>query len=543
MKKYYEKNIKNNFINKHFIYLFVFLISLFVGGNSFSQNVNLFDVDEIEFVDKHIKNINPVAMEISDDTKSLIVVSNEYGKLKLLKYNCQTGNIVFAKNFNFDQFYDFRISPDNKNLLLINSNGILYYWPDFENTEKFYNISDRKISEFFFASNSLIAICYSGGKCAAFNIDTWDFIKTSFGDEVAISNMRDIRSKMIATMISPNNNYVIYFGNNSNRTDYGMWIKNNNVSYPPKMLLSMDDLGYGNHIRLISPDSKIIVYEKDNNIIIKNAKKVDVKYWYFCFELKYPLDPGDFSATHGWNNEAFQRKLNKGDYIIARVCNSKVHPITGTKLGAGDPKVWIQIIKIENNTLFCRINANVADKYSISEDDFIDKINGPYDSNGNVYDSRTNSQLKNCIGEEYKNYYYAPPPPPPPPSADGSTNDTEYVVEEYKIEISKSESPIFTVVEEMPSFIGGDSARIKFINDNLNYPLIAKENGIQGTVYLTFIVDVEGKPTDVRVLRGIGGGCDEEAIRIVKLMPAWNPGKQNGKTVNVQFNMPIRFTF
>ena len=94
----------------------------------------------------------------------------------------------------------------------------------------------------------------------------------------------------------------------------------------------------------------------------------------------------------------------------------------------------------------------------------------------------------------------------------------------------------------MPSFPGGDESRIKFLQENIKYPQMAKESGIQGTVYVTFVVEGSGKVADVKVLRGIGGGCDEEAVRVVKMMPHWNPGKQSGKSVRVQFNMPIKFT-
>jgi len=171
----------------------------------------------------------------------------------------------------------------------------------------------------------------------------------------------------------------------------------------------------------------------------------------------------------------------------------------------------------------------------------------------------------------------APPPPPPPPPAaleqkvkfvapivtteeveetqdifnqdDLSAKPIEAVAVEEEVAVVKEEvieveekKPIFTIVEEMPSFPGGDEPRVKFLRDNIVYPQMAKENNIQGTVYVSFVVDSKGKVTDVRLLRGIGGGCDEEAIRVVKLMPPWNPGKQNGKSVRVQFNMPIRFT-
>lgn len=105
-----------------------------------------------------------------------------------------------------------------------------------------------------------------------------------------------------------------------------------------------------------------------------------------------------------------------------------------------------------------------------------------------------------------------------------------------------AEAEIFTVVEESPGYPGGDEARIRFLTENIKYPQIARESSIQGTVYVTFVVEKGGNVTDVRVLRGIGGGCDEEAVRVIKAMPKWSPGKQRGKPVRVQFNMPIKFT-
>ena len=101
---------------------------------------------------------------------------------------------------------------------------------------------------------------------------------------------------------------------------------------------------------------------------------------------------------------------------------------------------------------------------------------------------------------------------------------------------------IFTIVEEMPSFSGGESNLVKFLSDNIRYPSRARENGISGTVFVTFIIGKDGKVTDAKVLRGIGGGCDEEALRVIGAMPTWRPGKQRGEPVSVQFNLPIRFT-
>ncbi len=118
------------------------------------------------------------------------------------------------------------------------------------------------------------------------------------------------------------------------------------------------------------------------------------------------------------------------------------------------------------------------------------------------------------------------PPPPPPP------------LENENIEIL----PALTIVEEMPQFPGGEEALYKYLVENLTYPQTAKEKGIQGKVWITFVVEKDGSITDVRIMRDIGGGCGEEAMRVVRNMPKWKPGKQNGVLVRVQFNLPVSFT-
>ena len=96
--------------------------------------------------------------------------------------------------------------------------------------------------------------------------------------------------------------------------------------------------------------------------------------------------------------------------------------------------------------------------------------------------------------------------------------------------------------EMMPEFPGGQIAFDEFLNRNLTYPTMAKENGIQGKVWIGFMVDKLGNISNVEVLKGIGGGCDEEAKRVVEMMPRWKPGTQDGKPVNVKFRFPINFT-
>ncbi len=185
------------------------------------------------------------------------------------------------------------------------------------------------------------------------------------------------------------------------------------------------------------------------------------------------------------------------------------------------------------------------------------------------------------VGVKFENLKQeeAPPPPPPPPPPEAMVEKVKFtapvVVEDTTIEVSmanmddlnkkvaeaptedvevemKDEGPrvietpvqaeIFTVVEEQPGYPGGEEARIGYLQQNIKYPEEAKELGIQGKVFVTFVVEVDGTISDVRVLRGIGGGCDEEAIRVVRSMPKWVPGKQRGVPVRVQFNLPIKFT-
>ena len=100
---------------------------------------------------------------------------------------------------------------------------------------------------------------------------------------------------------------------------------------------------------------------------------------------------------------------------------------------------------------------------------------------------------------------------------------------------------IFGMVEEMPSFPGGEVKLVEYIAKNLNYPQEAIEKGIEGRVFVGFIIDVDGSVTDVKLLRGIGGGCDEEAIRVIKSLPKWRPAKQNGVFSRVSYQIPVNF--
>ena len=124
--------------------------------------------------------------------------------------------------------------------------------------------------------------------------------------------------------------------------------------------------------------------------------------------------------------------------------------------------------------------------------------------------------------------------------SDESTVTQEYEYVEYVPE-EVVEEEIFVVVEESPEFPGGEESRLKFLTDNIQYPRIARDAGVEGRVIVGFVVEPDGRITNVKIIRGKVQSLDEEALRVTKMMPRWKPGKQRGKPVRVQFTMPITF--
>ena len=100
---------------------------------------------------------------------------------------------------------------------------------------------------------------------------------------------------------------------------------------------------------------------------------------------------------------------------------------------------------------------------------------------------------------------------------------------------------VFNMAEQMPSFVGDENALYTFLSKHIIYPLSAKENNVEGKVVVKFIVEKDGAVSNIEILRKLGFGCDEEVIRLIKSMPKWIPGKQNGKLVRVYFTLPIVF--
>ncbi len=200
-----------------------------------------------------------------------------------------------------------------------------------------------------------------------------------------------------------------------------------------------------------------------------------------------------------------------------------------------------------------------------------------------VFKEARSVNVEKNVGAEFanlnapKNEDAPPPPPPPPPEAMEQkikftapvvttdtvedkgmlnqddlnqkstttapiTEETDIVVEDKKTQVIEQAAPILLIVEVMPSFVGGEDALYKYLADNIKYPQVARETNISGTVVVQFVVETDGRISAVSLLKDIGGGCGEEALRVVKAMPKWNPGKQNGTAARVQYQLPVKFS-
>ncbi len=108
-------------------------------------------------------------------------------------------------------------------------------------------------------------------------------------------------------------------------------------------------------------------------------------------------------------------------------------------------------------------------------------------------------------------------------------------------EPKEEENKVFDVVEQMPSFPGGQGALMEYLSKNVKYPVVAQENGVQGRVVVSFVVERDGSVTDVQVVKSVDPSLDREAVRVISSMPKWIPGKQNGQAVRVKYNVPVSF--
>lgn len=238
--------------------------------------------------------------------------------------------------------------------------------------------------------------------------------------------------------------------------------------------------------------------------------KVGRKNWKETFDLsKYKADTANAALRYLWARE----RIKYLDFLVGEYANES-NPIAKTILELG-----LKYNLMTNYTSFIAI-----DEVVVNKDGKITTVKQPVPMPEGVSDAAIGYEMAELGAVNLK-----------------SAAALRHVVTVEIEEDEDEETAIFTIVENDPEFPGGMDALREFIQKNLQYPQLARENGIEGKVYVTFVVEPDGSITNIKVLRDIGGGCGAEAVRIVKLMPKWNPGTQRGKPVRVQFNLPIEF--
>ena len=190
-------------------------------------------------------------------------------------------------------------------------------------------------------------------------------------------------------------------------------------------------------------------------------------------------------------------------------------------------------------------------------------------SSSDVKVATADEGVQDIIAEEEITRQENTPPPPPPPAAPVVTDmlnvvDDDVELEQQDIvtsednaseaqtqtyvapvvqeeEEEESAQQIFTVVEKQPEYPGGTAELFKYLSKAIKYPVIAQENGIQGRVVCSFVVNRDGSIVDIQVMRGVDPSLDKEAVRVISEMPKWKPGEQRGKPVRVRFILPVQF--
>ncbi len=231
---------------------------------------------------------------------------------------------------------------------------------------------------------------------------------------------------------------------------------------------------------------------------------------YYSNSIDQPIVNGWYTSCKKDKTWSFFRKLN------------------GNNLWRNE--IWQQDVLIETDffytdgKLFKRNTVNAEGKISSSV---------YYDKDGAVLATMTEEMIRNSerLDSLPKNNQSSIPPPPPPPQP-GSTKPTSR---------DTSRSEVFTFAEQMPDFPGGINS---FIRENIRYPVIAKEAGISGTVYISFIINIYGEVTNVYCIKGVPNGkhLEAEAIRVIEMMSPFIPGTMGGKPVPIQMTMPVKYT-
>lgn len=282
----------------------------------------------------------------------------------------------------------------------------------------------------------------------------------------------------------------------------------------------------GDHLSF--PDSKAryigkkewILYNQECELYYKWANDTLTHFEIYKFSKPRSQVIGDLNSRYG-----------KGEYIGRGMLRKKTHT-----------KLWKEHLSMERNMQLYGMNA-----WSTSVDVYThESVKKLFETSSKI----VGQEFMNIIPASHQKYkdgiYWASDvedfeEDPEVDAYNDSLNETEKLHEDT-LQDAEEDEEVFMVVEEMPEFPGGDQELWNYIRNNITYPANAKENNIAGKVYVSFIVEKSGNVAHVEIVKGIDKDLDDEAIRVIKLLPRYNPGKKDGKPVRVKFTIPIKFT-
>jgi TonB family protein len=465
-------------------------------------------------------------------------------------YN-QDSLFEYGKYFNIGTFSHELAINNDESLLAVGGNG-----GGEEGIVNLFEISSGKqvtsfvvggyIRSMAFSPDGKLLLCGSEDFIKIYNLNTTELIKT-------------IKLESTITVISFSNNgqlLGIITSNDINIYDansFQLRFSKNNIS----------ERGDANVCMGFSPDGKffavgtmyrLLIFESSAGSIVASYNESNSLKGTFYTSISYS-PKGNYLAASTYTGGVIIYDLNSriSTPILKDYANSLSYNNDGNLLAIAADQKGAFVYNVKQGKMiksFSYIASDMADIKFSPQSNYLVMSKGGFaakslDGGAFLVTVSTKSNYKNIIDFNFQKIRYEslnePPPPPPPPDTDTPIPGVENILVESNVEVKHLPDEIFTVVEEQPSFPGGKDLLKKFIQTNLIFPENAKQNGIEGKVYVTFVVEKDGTITNVSVIRSLCSECDQEAINVVKKFPKWIPGKQGGINVRVQFNLPIPF--
>ncbi len=339
------------------------IILIFLTGISLiskSQSSTPFNITNLKFKDQKYKCVRPAAIKFSTDENFLYIGFNTANNFKFIKYDCEKAKIEYEYYYDVKNVNNFVISPDEANVVLFLPDG-MYYLPSFQSKNKVYKMASAgNLSGTGWMNEN--QICSGAG--SIFDISSWtsSYPQNREPEKIASQYIQQFNSNI-------NTNYQLFFEKRSGYSQIGLWVQS--IRDPESHKQIFADNNNDSYPYAVSLYSKRSAYFNNDGILIKTGFISNDNSEAFCFEIKNPYG----ASNEGfWSNEKDNliKRLQKGEYIEARIFAARFHPVTGETLGPSEQaKAELQIIKIEGNTVTARLAKKIISNTVVNENDYV----------------------------------------------------------------------------------------------------------------------------------------------------------------------------